>query len=51
MTKEKLNKIVDSIKTIQKETDSDLYEIIDALIGVAWDEEYAGNIKEDLVSH
>ena len=51
MTKEQLNKIVDSVKTIQKITDSDINEIVNSLIGVAWDEEDAGTIKESLDSH
>lgn len=49
MTDEQLNRIIEAIKTLSKETDTDGYEIVNELIGFCWDEEVAFNIKGGLV--
>ena len=49
MTDEQLNRIIEAVKTLSKETDTYSYEIVDELIGFCWDEEDAFNIKGGLV--
>ena len=49
MTNEQLNRIIEAVKTLSKETDTDSYEIVDELIGFCWDEEDAFNIQGGLI--
>ena len=49
MTDEQLNRIIEAVKTLSKETDIGSYEIVDELIGFCWDEEDAFHIQEGLV--
>jgi hypothetical protein len=49
MTDEQLTSIIEAVKTLSKETDTDSYEIVNELIGFCWDEEDAFNIEEGLV--
>lgn len=44
----KLNKIIligDLVERLSEYTDTDILDIVDALTGLCWDEEDAGNIR------
>ena len=49
MTNEKLNRIIELVENLAKETDTDSDRIVQCLTGYAWGEEDAGIIVDTIV--
>ena len=49
MSEEKRNRIIEALKVLAEETDTDAYLIAEELIGLCWDEEDGFNIQGALV--